>query len=367
MFDLNFWKKTLTLLSGLTLALPALAHETIRAVYAMDNAASGNRIVVYSRDSDGRLKPDGSFPTGGFGTGAGLGSQGAITLSGHKRWLLAVSAGSNELSVFAVRASGLTLTDIVPSGGKKPISVTIDKNLVYVLNAGGAADDKDNITGFYLTEEGRLIAIPDSTRSLSAANTGPAQVSFTSSGNFLIVTEKTANVIGVFPVLDDGKTGSPIFTPAKGNEPFGFAVAAHDRFIVSEAATGSVSSYQVLKSGQLDLVTGALPLSQKAPCWVVLTRDGRFAYTTNTASNTISGLRVAPSNGSLELLSPDGLTGQTGNAPTDAGISDDQRFLYALNSKDGSIGGFQIEPNGKLSPVGTVGSLPPGATGLAAR
>jgi 6-phosphogluconolactonase len=85
-----------------------------------------------------------------------LGNQGAVVLSNDHKWLLAVNAGSNDISVFQVEDSGLTLTDLVPSGGTEPISVTIYKDLVYVLNDGGLDGDTANISGFQLNSSGEL-------------------------------------------------------------------------------------------------------------------------------------------------------------------------------------------------------------------
>src|SRR5688500_14667380 len=77
------------------------------SVYTLGNAADTNRVLAFSRTSKGELSPAGSYATGGQGTGAGLGSQGALALTEDGRWLLAVNAGSSELSVLAVRNDAL--------------------------------------------------------------------------------------------------------------------------------------------------------------------------------------------------------------------------------------------------------------------
>src|SRR6188474_2848756 len=59
------------------------------AVFTMDNAAAANHVLAFRRGADGKLKNDGSFATGGRGTGSGLGSQGAVVLSSNGRWLFA--------------------------------------------------------------------------------------------------------------------------------------------------------------------------------------------------------------------------------------------------------------------------------------
>src|SRR5688572_14431568 len=77
------------------------------AVYVMSNSPGGNAILVFDRAAGGALTPAGSLATGGLGTGSGLGSQGALIVSDNGRWLFAVNAGSNSVSVFAVRPNGL--------------------------------------------------------------------------------------------------------------------------------------------------------------------------------------------------------------------------------------------------------------------
>ncbi|MFN7929020.1 MAG: hypothetical protein U0Y68_13950 [Blastocatellia bacterium] len=97
----------------------------------------------------------GSFPTGGAGSGGGLGNQGGLILSSNHKWLFAVNAGSNEISVFQVTQRGITLRDIVPSSGIRPVSLTFYRGLFYVLNAGS-----DSIAGFTLGRDGDLHPLP---------------------------------------------------------------------------------------------------------------------------------------------------------------------------------------------------------------
>ncbi|HEY6907069.1 MAG TPA: beta-propeller fold lactonase family protein, partial [Ignavibacteriaceae bacterium] len=104
------------------------------AVVTESNSAAGNEIVVYTRSHNGSLTLMGSYSTGGQGSGAGLGSQGAVVLSG--KYIYAVNAGSNDISVMRVDGNSLNLVDKESSGGINPISLTVHHNLLYVLNAG---------------------------------------------------------------------------------------------------------------------------------------------------------------------------------------------------------------------------------------
>ena len=118
-------------------------------VFTMTNSATGNAVLAFQRGTDGFLTAAGSFSTGGLGTGASLGNQGGLVLSHDGRVLVVVNAGSNDVSVFRVNDNDrfLTLTNKAASQGSSPISVTVHKDLVYVLNAG-TADVAGNIAGF---------------------------------------------------------------------------------------------------------------------------------------------------------------------------------------------------------------------------
>src|SRR5258708_34808834 len=104
----------------------------------MDNATNGHHVIGYHRAANGPLTPAGVFETGGFGSGGGLGNQGAVILSRDGNWLFVCNAGSDEISVFAVTPTGLVLADKESSGGRRPVSLALHHHLLYVLNPGGA-------------------------------------------------------------------------------------------------------------------------------------------------------------------------------------------------------------------------------------
>jgi 6-phosphogluconolactonase (cycloisomerase 2 family) len=334
-------------------------------VYAMTNAAA-NSIAVYERAPGGTLIPAGTYFTNGQGTGAGLGSQGAIALSDDGRWLVAVNAASNNVTVFAVDENGLQFRGTAASGGQTPISIAIHEDLVYVVNAGGTP----NISGFRLHRRGSLEMIPGSTRPLTGL--APAQIGFSDDGDLLVVTEKGTNTIAIFR-LDDGVPAAPTSMPSSGLTPFGFGFDKRDHLIVSEAfgaAAGAtaVSSYDVTENGHLTVITGSLKSGQTAACWIAVNRKGTFAYSANTPSATITGYRVGR-DGRLSLLNPSGISATlpAGSAPTDMAVTRNDQFLYTLNSGNGSVGAYRIAADGSLAFLGTVAGLPAGAVGLAAR
>lgn len=339
----------------------ASSSERSGAVYTLTNAPSGNAVAVFDRDSHGALTPAGTFGTGGNGTGANLGSQGALAISRDGKLLFAVNAASNTISELAVEPHSLQLVGTTPSGGTTPISLTVHGNLLYALNAGGAG----NINGFTFDRNG-ISPIAGSTRPLGAGSAGPAQVSFSPDGASLVVTEKATSTIDSYVVGADGTASAPTVSPSAGTTPFGFAFDPAGHLLVSEAA-GSASSYNVRSDGA-HLIAGPVSTKgQAAPCWLVTTNDGRYAYTANAGSGTLSGFSIA-ADGSLALLSPSGISAAlgAGSHPLDEAVSTNGNFLYDLADGLHGISGFSIGADGSLTQVGFNGGLPAGTVGLVA-
>jgi 6-phosphogluconolactonase (cycloisomerase 2 family) len=109
------------------------------------------------------------------------------------------------------------------------------------------------------------------------------------------------------------------------------------------------------------VISGAVPTFQGAPCWLVVSKNGKYAYTANAGAGSISGFSIA-ADGSLALL---GST--TGLAhPLDEAFSNNGRFLYVLNDGRHDLVGYRVAADGSLTLLGEVGALPAGAIGLAA-
>ena len=336
------------------------------AAYVQTNDATENEVIVFSRAEDGALAPLGRSSTGGRGTGLPhLASAGSVVLSDDGRWLLVVNAGSDELSLFAVQPDGLRLADRVGSGGSKPTSVAVSGALVYVLNNG-----TPNISGFNLTD-GKLAALPGSTRPLSGADADPAQISFTPDGGALIATERGTNSISSYVLDQRGYAQGPTTIKSSGQTPYGFGLTKDGSLIVSEAFGGSIgaaaaSSYAVSGAGELTMVSGSVGDTRSEVCWVALTKDDRFAYVTNFGDGTVSCYEIT-GDGSLKLHDPvAGSTGQGEKGLRDEAISGDGRYLYAIDADAQKLFGWAVGQGGHLTPTGAFNGLPDTVAGLAA-
>jgi 6-phosphogluconolactonase len=358
--------RTLLILALAFTSLPILSHaqddRDSGAVFVMTNAAAKNEIVAYKRHADGSLTESRTFSTGGRGSGGvtdPLASQGALTLTEDRSLLLAVNAGSGEISVFRVFGSTLVLVNKTPCGGSEPVAVAQHGNLVYVVNAGGAS----NVTGFRLHRSGDLDQITNSTTFLTAGNSGAASLSFSPDGQTLLVTEKLTNTIDAFHAQADGTLAPIVANPSAGPGLFGVLFAPNGTALATETGpagghnASALSSYTVQSNGTLSTDSASVPTLAAATCWHVVTPDGHYVYTSNPGTGTISGFSIA-SNGALTPISATILaTLPAGSANLDIAVTADGKFLYTLDSGTGTVGIFSINADGTLNPLPEAGGL----------
>jgi 6-phosphogluconolactonase (cycloisomerase 2 family) len=354
---------------------PATAHGTgsrvVGHVYLDDNTPGTNTIGAFDRHADGSLSPlaGSPFAAGGAGTGAGLASQGALQLSSDGRYLIAVDAGSNQISVLRIRPDGslkLVPGGVVSSGGPTPVSVAVHDNLVYVANAGAVGP---NYTGFRLSRGGHLHPLSGSTVNLPDGSQ-PGDVLFNSTGTNLVGTRVGTSEIDSFLVGTSGlltaADGSPF--PAQGLGPFGseFRPSNPRQLFVSNAhnggSLGTVSAFRVAHDGTLSSIgTSPFPDLQAAPCWVEITHDGQFLFTVNTAAGTISRYSIAR-DGTLTLLGSTPVSATGGVGAVDARLSPGGGTLFVNESRIGAVGAFAVNGGSLTELPSSPTPLPAGAT-----
>jgi 6-phosphogluconolactonase (cycloisomerase 2 family) len=334
-------------------------------VYVQTDNTSGNQVVAYDRAGDGSLTYAASYATDGLGgalNGAKvdfLASQGSLSYDADTGLLLAVNAGSNSISVFTVDHGGLTLRQVVGSGGTFPNSIATDGNLVYVLNARNGG----SVSGFRVFGD-HLFAIPGSARSLGLTTpTGtteftntPGQVAFTPNGSQLVVTTKaTTSAIDVFSVGWDGRlSASPTVNVEASAVPFSVAFDWAGRLVVADAGTNAVSTFWLHADGTLASIS-TVDTGQVATCWIAQAQG--YFYASNAGGPNLSTV-VDGHHGALSLL---GSPTTTDPGTVDAAATPNGQFLYVQTGLHGIVDEFTVDANGALSGIGSVSV--PGADG----
>jgi 6-phosphogluconolactonase len=335
-------------------ASASAASGTVGHVYVNANTAGVNTVAGFDRHADGTLTPmPGSpFAAGGAGTGMGLASQGSLQRSSDGRYLLAVDAGSNQISVLRIKPNG-SLKPVgggpVSSNGVNPVSIAVHGHLVYVANAGTATGKGGtNYTGFKLNAGGHLRPVAGSTVTLPDASQ-PGDVLLSPDGRKLVGTRVATSLIDSFTVDRRGRLtaapGSPFAAQRVG--PFGskFRPTNASQLYVSNAHdganAGSVSAFAVAASGALTPIGASpFPNNQTAPCWVEISQNGKFLFAVNTASGSISSYSIA-TGGSLTLLQNTPI--KAAGTPEDARLSPDGRTLWVVDPTAKTVSGFTVD------------------------
>jgi 6-phosphogluconolactonase len=252
--------------------------------------------------------------------------------------------------------------------------VTVNRNLLYVLNAGGNVGGSDNIAGFVVDREGKLSLLAGSIRPLSAPVTAPAEIRFRPDGRVLVVTEKTTDMIDTYTVDNDGFASGPRVTPSGVQTPFGFDLKKNQLFVTDDfndaPGAGALSSWQVANDGRLQLVSSVVLAHESGACWVKVSHDDRFAYVSDTVSGTEAVYTIDVNSGKVTLDNAfPSLVG-----PTELDFSSDGRFLYVLNPEEFErdtpprVNAFRVNlDDGSLTPLPGVSGLPTSVDGLAVR
>jgi hypothetical protein len=347
------------------------------ALFVETDATSGNSILAYQRSSDGTISYVSSYQTGGNGgTAAGasadpLASQDGLALANNGSDLIAVNAGSNTISVFAVFGTQLQLREQIPSGGEFPVSIATSGRLVSVLNAGGAG----SVAEFTWLGD-HLVPVPGQVRSLNLPpyaptpgnnppdfHHGAGQVSYTPNGRFLIVATKLSLPTNAYEVFSVGFNGAlsanPKVTASANPLPFSFVFDAAGNVVATEAGASAVTTYRVNNDGSLTEL-GTAPDGQTALCWIS-GADGYF-FGSNAGSGNVSTF-TENSSGAPVLVSATPTPAHAGT--TDSVVSPDGHFLYVESGGAGTIDAFAIGSGGTLTPIETLFNIPLASEGLA--
>jgi 6-phosphogluconolactonase (cycloisomerase 2 family) len=312
-------------------------------VYIVTNPSGPNAVDAFTRDpATGQIAYQGRYETGGQGDPFAGGFE-SHALVGDRRYVYAVNPGSDTISAFAVQNGGsLRLLGAVPSGGRRPVSLALHGNLLYVANEGNipGSPPEDllpgSYAGFRVREDGRLEPIAGSTVPLQPGDS-PGEILFNHDGTRLIACRLGGNLIDSFHVRPDGhlERGAEL----RGQPgPFGstFSPTHPTQLIVTLAGAEAgppapgVASYSLTEEGlrPISVVTDA---ALKDPCWAAITPDGKRLWASSFIPRSLTLYSIDDQG---RLTQQSSYIPADGPGSTDIALDPAGRFLYQLRAFD---------------------------------
>jgi hypothetical protein len=343
-------------------------------VFVESNALEGNEILAFERGDDGGLMFRERYDAGGIGITAGadqrlgpLDSDDEIAISGDGNYLYAVNSGDSTVAAFRIDDDGvLSAVSESPfdSGGTNPVGIGLTDSNMYVINkeAEGLATPSYaamRIDDGHATMIGSVSAQPGGSPSTAHLSRDERFVFGTS---FIDGARPMAAPVGQiesFVRQSDGSLvaapGSPLALPPDTTgmtpppPPVALNVAQHPSealLYVAFPTRSQIGVYEIEDTGALTFLR-TVPNSGKAVCWFQIDDDGRYMYTVNSVSATVSTYDLSdPSDpvegGAIELanamagppfIDAMGMTVPVTSQPFDFAFDAEQKHLYIVSQR----------------------------------
>ena len=334
--------KLVTLCSvAVVLMVAAGASNTDRRgrtfVVTITNDPVENRINVYDADTHALLQTLSTHGKGGVGGNA----RGVKQFDGEL--IAAVNNGSNSVAVFRRGGDSLKF-DKVLSTTSAPVSVDFGNGHMYVAGA-------TTVDSFALHRD--TVEWLDGTTGLELAGGGAppsgstAQVGVINDKQLLVTlkTDPDPGTVDLVPLQDGRITGAAptaVSAPQGTLTPFGFSVYPDGTAVITLAHSNQDGLF---RNGAFTSVVDA---GQAADCWT--TRVGKYVFTANTGSRTISRL---VGTGSNVFVDSQVAASIAGGSPTD--LDADAGVLGVIDHGAGQshVSLFRYNKFGELTTAGT--------------
>jgi len=384
----------------------------------MQTNETRNSVVHYRRSANGAITEVERVLTGGAGSGElspiyhinrpnDFEGAGSVILTPDRRFLFATNGGDNSVSSFAVDKEGrITLLDVKrtgnpTSGGAKSLAYAPSSRTLFVVHTFGP----DHLRLMSVDAKGKLTARRErySVSTMDWPNRVPTMAVLSPDGKFLLLgttfdelpsrknpdgslilwiprPDGTLHVIAsnapdpdgivVFPVSGDGGLGEPSLYDAKGASPFYLAFLHNrpDTFIIGFAVSDGLAMGRIDADGKVNVgplvkidTSAGLPSEL---CWLAVSPDDRFVFTTNFGYSTISSYRI---DGNLLSIAKDpagpkvsgdgtfrAIDGVVSSGPSDNWISPDGAFLYQIYGNASKLVGYAPQSDGSLNEIASV-------------
>jgi DNA-binding beta-propeller fold protein YncE len=280
----------MTLCGAAALLMLAATASTVQAApggrtlaVVMTNDAKSNQIRVYDARTNVLVQ---TLSTRGQG-GVGGNARGVAQYNGEL--FAAVNNGSGTVALFRRVGDGLKFENLVTTTSA-PVSIDFGNDHMYVAGT-------TTVDSFVLHHDN--VGSLDGTSLLELAGGGAPPAGSTAQvgaldAQHLLVTLKTdpdPGTVDIVALHDGAITGAApatVSAPAGSLTPFGFAVYPDGTALITLAHSSELGLFRDGAFGSV------IAEGQAAPCWA--TRIGKYVFTANTGSGTISRLVATGNN-----------------------------------------------------------------------
>lgn len=273
--------------------------------------------------------------------------------------------GSKGIYVFNFDRKSGKLTEVqTVESGTSPSFMDFSPDRKYLYSING---DREGLVVAYKInpENGFLTKINE-----QPSKGGPAHVSVDPKGRFVYISNYGGGTLNVFPLNKDGSLAAaseiikyegsgPNLQRQKAPHTHSAVPSKDGKFLyVSDLGTDKIMIYQVKKNGKLQPANTPFfkSTSGAGPRHFAFHPSGKFAFSVNELTSTITSLLVNRSTGALTSIEemnmfPEDFKGTTYAA--DVHVSPDGKFVYASNRGHDSLVILAIDQaTGKLTLVG---------------
>jgi hypothetical protein len=345
-------------LAGTAFLLLVTAGASVRATHdaatfaiTMTNDATSNEIKVYDANTHALLQTLSTHGKGGVSGNA----RGVKQYNGEL--VAVVNNGSNTVALFRRDGGGLRFDRLV-STTSAPVSVDFGNDHMYVAGA-------TTVDSFALHHD--AVEVLDGTAWLQLVggvpppNGSTAQVGVVSHRHLLVTLKSdpdpgTVDVVGLHDGAITGAHPTPVSAPTGTLTPFGFSVYADGTAVITLAHSNQDGLF---RDGAFTAVIAA---GQAAPCW--MTRVGKYLFTANTGSKTISRLIGTGNHVFVDSLAAGNVT--AGGSPSDIDAAGGVLGVIDRGAGSSHLSLFAYNQFGELTASDSAITLGvPGANGIA--
>lgn len=272
----TFFSAVALLVVGASVSSDARNRQLTLAV-VMTNDSTANQIKVYDTGTNALLQTLSTYGKGGVGGNA----RGVKQYNG--RLIAVVNNGSNTVALYKRDGNALVFDKLVATTSA-PVSVDFGNDHMYVAGA-------TSVDSFVLRHDG--VESLDGSTALELAGGGvppngsTAQVGVINERRLLVTLKTdpdpgTVDIVALHDGAVAGTAPTAVSAPAGTLTPFGFSVYRDGTALITLAHSNQDGLF---RNGAFTSVIGA---GQGAPCWT--TRVGKYVFTVNAASKTVSRL-----------------------------------------------------------------------------